>query len=90
MEPAIVALRTHVLGLVDAEIERAHKRGDHSPETEAALRHLAGVLLHEPSNRARELALENRAQDFADGIEIVYGIPAPLAADAADETAESA
>jgi glutamyl-tRNA reductase len=93
VEPAIIALRSHVLALVDAEIERAHKRGDHSPETEAALRHLAGVLLHEPSSRARELALENRAQEFADGLEIVYGIPAPDAADAADahdETAASA
>jgi glutamyl-tRNA reductase len=84
VEPAIIALRTHVLALVEAEIERARKRGDHTPETEAALRHLAGVLLHEPSNRARELALENRGQEFVDGLEVVYGIPAPLAPDAAD------
>ena len=79
VEPAIVALRTHVLSLLDAEIDRAHRRGDHSPETEAALRHLASVLLHTPSVRAREVALEGRGQEFIDGLEAVYGLSAELA-----------
>jgi glutamyl-tRNA reductase len=90
VEPAIVALRTHVLELVDAEIGRARKRGDHSPETEAALRHLASVLLHEPSVRAKELSLEGRSQDFAHGVEVVYGITATLAPDSSGEAAASA
>jgi glutamyl-tRNA reductase len=90
VEPAIVALRTHVLALVDAEIERAHRRGDHSPETEAALRHLAGVLLHDPSVRARELALDGRGQGFADALAVVYGIRASLAAEAPDSAAATA
>jgi glutamyl-tRNA reductase len=90
VEPAIVALRTHVLELVEAEIERAHKRGDHGAETEAALRHLASVLLHEPSVRAKELSLEGRSQEFADGVELVYGIPAKLAPNASGEAAASA
>ena len=50
-EPAIVALRTHVFELLDAEIARARSRGA-GDETESALRHLAGVLLHQPSVRA--------------------------------------
>jgi len=72
-EPSIVALRAHVFELLDAEISRARARGA-GDETEAALRHLAGVLLHGPSVRARELASEGRAEEFAAGLEAVYGI----------------
>ncbi len=73
VEPAIVAFRTHVLALVEQEVDRALARGA-GPETEAALRHLAGVLLHGPSARARELALEGKAAEFAAGLEAVYGL----------------
>jgi glutamyl-tRNA reductase len=90
VEPAIVALRTHILAVLDGEIERAHKRGDRSPETEAALRHLAGVLLHTPSTRAREVALEGHARDFIDGLHAVYGISSEPAPAQADESAASA
>lgn len=79
LAPAIVALRTHVFDLLDAEIARARRRGDSTPETEAALRHLAGVLLHTPSIRARELARTGRAQTFTDGLAALFGIGAPLA-----------
>ena len=76
-EPAIVALRTHVFELLDAEIARARARGA-GDETEAALRHLAGVLLHGPSVRARELAAEGRLDEFVAGLDSVYGVqPAP-------------
>lgn len=80
--PALVALRSHVFDVLDAEIDRARKRGDSSPETEAALRHLAGVLLHTPSVRARELAREGQAQTFADAARALFGLEidaAPLA-----------
>ncbi len=56
------------------ELERARKRGDHSAETEAAMRHLVGVLIHEPSVRARELAMEGRGDEFATALEAVFGI----------------
>ncbi|WP_285114658.1 glutamyl-tRNA reductase [Leifsonia sp. fls2-241-R2A-40a] len=72
--PALVALRTHVFGVLDAEIERARRRGDDDGETERALRHLAGVLLHTPSVRARELARDGDAQAFIDGAAAVFGI----------------
>jgi glutamyl-tRNA reductase len=90
VEPAVVALRSHILSLMDAEIERAHKRGDHSSETEAALRHLASVLLHTPSVRAREVALSGRGQEFIDGLEAVYGISTELAREQPGENAASA
>ena len=75
--PAVVALRTHVFDLLDAEIERARGRGDSSEQTEAALRHLAGVLLHTPSVRARELARDGEAQAVVDAANVLFGLDVP-------------
>jgi len=72
--PALVALRKHVFDVLDAEIERARSRGDASEQTEAALRHLAGVLLHTPSVRARELARQGDAQSFIEGAAALFGV----------------
>ncbi|HMH58051.1 MAG TPA: glutamyl-tRNA reductase, partial [Galbitalea sp.] len=58
----------------------AKKRGA-GPETEQALRHLAGVLLHTPSVLARQAALEGRGQQFADGLEAVFGVSSELASE---------
>jgi glutamyl-tRNA reductase len=77
IEPAIVALRAHIFELLDREIERANKRGA-GPETEAALRHLASVLLHTPSVLGREAALDGRGQEFVDGLEAVFGVTGAL------------
>ena len=89
-EPAIIALRSHVFGVLEAEIARARARGA-SDETEAALRHLAGVLLHGPSQRARELAAQGRVAEFADGLGALFGIhPAASQQDEAADAAGSA
>jgi glutamyl-tRNA reductase len=77
IEPAIVALRSHIFDVLDGEIERAQKRGDDGT-TEAALRHLAGVLLHGPSVRARELALDGRGDEVVAALDALYGIQARL------------
>ena len=84
--PALVALRTHVFGILDAEIERARARGDSSEQTEAALRHLAGVLLHTPSVRARELARQGEAQSFVDAASALFGLALDGEAQAAERT----
>jgi glutamyl-tRNA reductase len=89
VEPAIVALRSHIFDLLDVEIARARARGA-GDETEAALRHLAGVLLHGPSARARELAKEGRANDFVDGLDAVYNVRAALTLDDRSEGLASA
>ncbi len=78
--PALVALRKHVFDVLDAEIERARDRGDSSEQTEAALRHLAGVLLHTPSVRARELARQGDAQAFVDATNALFGLDVAPAA----------
>lgn len=71
--PAIVALRRHVFDALDDEIARAQSRGG-DERTVEALRHLAGVLLHTPSVRGRELAREGRTAEFEAGLEAVFGI----------------
>lgn len=83
--PAITALRSEVLGIVESEIARARARGA-GDETEAALRHLAGVLLHRPSVRIRELAVEGRIDEARAALETLHGLtvdqPAPATGDA--------
>ena len=55
----------------------ASGRGDSSEQTESALRHLAGVLLHTPSVRARELARDGGAQSVVDAANILFGLDVP-------------
>jgi glutamyl-tRNA reductase len=82
LTPSVVALRTHVFGLLEAEIARARARGDDDGRIEAALRHLTGVLLHTPSVRARELARTGEAQSFSDAVTALFGVDAaPRVAD---------
>lgn len=71
--PAIVAVRSHIQSVLDAEIARARARGA-DPETEAALRHLAGVLSHTPSVRAREFAAAGRLREFEAAITTLFGV----------------
>lgn len=89
LAPAVVALRTHVFDILDAEIERARARGDSSEQTEAALRHLAGVLLHTPMVRSRELARAGDQEAYLGGLDALFGIqvelPAANATDAAPD-----
>jgi glutamyl-tRNA reductase len=86
--PAIVALRKHVDSVLQAELERVRARGG-DDATQAALRHLAGVLLHLPSVRARELAAEGRLEEFEAALATVFGLSAVTreTADAADTEA---
>jgi len=71
--PAITALRGEVLKVVDDEIARARARGA-GDDVEAALRHLAGVLLHKPSVRMRELAVEGRIDDVREALSLLHGL----------------
>jgi glutamyl-tRNA reductase len=86
LAPAIVALRTHVFELLEAEIDRARARGDDDGKVEAALRHLTGVLLHTPSVRARELARSGEGEAFSAAVAAIFGVDVtPPAESEADE-----
>ncbi|MFD5214412.1 glutamyl-tRNA reductase [Microbacterium sp. NPDC058345] len=83
--PAVVALRTHIFGLLEDEIARARRRGDADGSVEQAMRHLAGVLLHTPTVRAHELAADGRADEFISALSTLYGLTPD--ADEAEEQA---
>ena len=88
LAPAVVALRSHVFEILEAEVERARARGDESGATEQALRHLAGVLLHTPMVRSREYARNGEQQAWLDGLEAVFGVVPDPAADQASSADE--
>jgi len=73
VEPAVVALRQHVLDLVETEVARARARGDDGT-VEEALRHLTSVFLHTPSIMARRHAAAGRADSVTEAIEVLYGL----------------
>jgi len=79
--PGIVALRRHVFAVLEDELARSRSRGG-SAETEQALRHLAGVLVHTPSVRARRLAADGRSLEFLAGLDALFGVQ-PDSTDAA-------
>jgi glutamyl-tRNA reductase len=84
--PAVVALRSHLFDLLDAEIERSRSNGASAESTERALRHLVGVILHSPSVRARELAREGRADEVFAAVETLFGLGGEAAARSARAT----
>lgn len=70
---AVVAVRTHIQKLLDAELARTSASPD-ADAVAAALRHFAGVLSHTPSVRARELAAEGRIDEFEAALGTVFGL----------------
>ena len=70
---ALVTLRTHILDLVEQEVERARAKGA-GEDTARALRHLGSVLLHTPSLRAREFGGRGEAQRYADAVRVLYAL----------------
>ncbi|HWI31289.1 MAG TPA: hypothetical protein VNT50_07345 [Microbacterium sp.] len=63
---AMVTLRTYVMGIVDAEVERA-------PRCERALHDFAGALVLQLNRRAREMAGRGRAAEVAAAVDLLFG-----------------
>ena len=78
LTPAVIALREHVHEALEAELLRVRRRGSEEEQraTEQALRHFAGVILHKPSVRARELAASGRHDEFLTGLDALFGLEA--------------
>lgn len=85
--PAIVAWRAHVDALLDAELTRL--RPDDT-RAAAALRHLAGVLSHGPTVRAREFAAAGRLDEFEQALETVFGVEVAAALSAVPDDERAA
>jgi len=66
VSPAVVALREHVRGVLESEIGRGV-----SAETEAALRHFSGVLLHGLIAEGHSLASGGHGTEWAEAVATV-------------------
>lgn len=77
IDSAIVALRSHTMQVLDAEMAKV--RAQHgctaaAEEVEFALRRMMRQFLHIPTVRARELAAEGRGQEYVDALESLFGL----------------
>jgi len=100
LDPAVVALREHVFGLLEREMARLRPAPGADAEAiaradvaEQALRHFAKTLLHVPTVRAREHAVAGESERYLAAIRALYGIDVAVPDDAcpapefgADET----
>lgn len=89
LDPAVVALREHVFGLLEREVARLRPAPGASAEAiasadaaEHALRHFAKTLLHVPTVRAREHAVAGEGERYLAAIQALYGIDVAVPDDA--------
>ena len=75
---AVVAYRSHVFDLLDAELERLRSRGDSTDATERAMRHLVSVLVHQPTQRAKELARQGQGERVIDALNTLFDLGTSL------------
>ena len=85
--PAITAYRRRIDQVLTAELDRHRTGGRLTEETERALRHFAGVLVHEPTTRMRRLAAEGQLMDVEAAVGTLYGLEAADPAATGDGTA---
>lgn len=79
MDPAVVALRDTLAGMVEDEVDRLPQgRPVTADEAAHALRRLAARLVHVPSVRARQAAVEGRQAVYLAALNELYGIQADL------------
>ncbi|MFT4213740.1 MAG: glutamyl-tRNA reductase [Microbacterium sp.] len=69
--PAVVDIRDHVHAVLEREIARARDRGA-GEETEAALRHFSGALLHGLIAQGHRLAAAGSGPAWADAVRTVF------------------
>ena len=97
LDPAVVALREHVFGLLEREVARLRPATGASAESlakaeaaEQALRHFAKTLLHLPTVRAREHAASGETERYLEAVRALYGIDVAVPDDACPATEISA
>ncbi|MFT4051528.1 MAG: glutamyl-tRNA reductase [Microbacterium sp.] len=74
--PAVVDMRDHVHAVLEREIARARARGA-GEDTEAALRHFSGALLHGLIAQGHRLATAGSGQAWADAVRTVFPAVVP-------------
>lgn len=73
---AVVAMRAHVMGIINEELERIRGRVDAetAEEVAKALHRVSNSILHTPSVRAQELARTGEFADYQKAIHTLFGI----------------
>lgn len=87
--PAVVDMRRHVQAVLEAEIARGRARGA-SAESEAALRHFSGALLHGLIAQGHTLAAAGSGTTWVDAVGTVFPASHGAAPDTAPERAADA
>ncbi len=73
---AVVAMRSHVMGIINEELERIRRRvdGETADEVARSLNRVSNAILHTPSVRAQELARTGDFADYRKAIHTLFGI----------------
>lgn len=79
IDPAVVALRSHVFAAVDAEVQWLRRKydGQVADDVERAMRRATSSLLHTPTMRAKELAKDGSGEDYIQALHTLFGIEIP-------------
>jgi glutamyl-tRNA reductase len=83
LDPAVIALREHVTGTVQRELDRLLSRvpPEVAAEVEHAAHRMTRSLLHTPTIRARMLARTGDETDYLRALHTLFGIDVPGAAE---------
>jgi glutamyl-tRNA reductase len=76
LDPAVVALRSHVSGVVEKEMDRLRGKYDDAvaAELEQAMHRVTRSMLHTPTMRAQELARSGNGAGYAAALHMLFGI----------------
>jgi glutamyl-tRNA reductase len=82
-DPAVVAMRTHIARIIEAELENVSRRypTDVAEAVARSLRRVSNALLHTPSIRAHELARTGELDDYRKAMSTLFGIDVDLTVD---------
>ncbi|MET0589836.1 MAG: glutamyl-tRNA reductase [Naasia sp.] len=87
---SVVAYRSHVFDLLDAEIERLRARGEAGETVERAMRHLVSVLVHRPTQRAKDFARDGDAERVVEAFNTLFDLDTAIDRSRASDAARSA
>jgi len=76
IDPVVTALRAHVALWVDEEVESVRRKsGDGAAgDVERSLRKVTNAILHAPSVKAKELAMQGNRDDYIRAVQLLFNV----------------
>ncbi|AWR20735.1 glutamyl-tRNA reductase [Aurantimicrobium minutum] len=76
IDPVVAALRSHIGLWVDEEIESVRRKSGNSAaeEVQKSLRKVTNAILHAPSVKAKELAVDGNHDDYINAVRLLFNI----------------